>query len=100
MTDTLAALPQFVRYLSLFPPPMMVVEAAVRGPLAALGARACVLWQVRGDHLSALGSFGHTPAEVHRYSALPLFLDVGVCAAVNSRESRVDDLAAPWPDAV
>ena len=100
MKATLASLPQFVRFLNVFPSPTAVVEAALGGPLAALGARAGMLWQVRGEHLVALGASGHTTEEVHRYSALPLALDTGVCAAVRSKQVQVDDLAAPWPDHV
>lgn len=96
MKPTLAGIPQFVRYLSAFPPAARVVEAAVRGPLAHVGGRTLFLWQVRdGDLLTAVGAYGQTPEEIGRYAHVPLSIDGLSARAVHSRTTIVKDLSSP-----
>ena len=95
MKPTLAGIPQFVRYLSAFPPASRVVEAAVRGPLAHVGGRTLFLWQVRdGDILTAVGAYGQTPEEISRYANVPLSIDGLSARAVRSATTVVQDLSA------
>ena len=96
MKPTLAGIPQFVRYLSAFPPAARVTEAAARGPLAHVGARTLILWQVReGGILSAVGAYGHTAEELGRYAQVPLAVDGLSARAVNSRTIVGGDLSTP-----
>lgn len=96
MRPTLAGIPQFVRYLSAFPPASRVTEAALRGPLSHVGGRTLFLWQVRdGGLLTAVGAYGHTAEEIGRYAQVPLDVDGLSARAVNSRTTVVEDLARP-----
>lgn len=96
MRPTLAGIPQFVRYLSAFPPASRVVEAALRGPLSHVGGRTLFLWQVRdGGILSAVGAYGHTAEEIGRYAHVPLSIDGLTARAVNARAAVVEDLTSP-----
>ena len=95
MKPTLAGIPQFVRYLSAFPPAARVAEAAVRGPLSHVGARTLFLWQLReGGILAAVGAFGHTAEELGRYAQVPLAVDGLSARAVNSLTTVVGDLSS------
>lgn len=92
---TAHGLPQLLRYLGTFPSPSDALEALHHGPLAGYGARASMLWQVRGDELVALASVGHTRAEFDQYATLPLSLGLSVVRAVRTGTVIVDrDLAA------
>jgi len=98
---TLAGIPQFVRYLSAFPPAARVTEATARGPLAHVGARTLFLWQVRaGGILAAVGAHGHTSEEVGRYAQVPLGVDGLSARAVNSRSHVVEDLSTIYVSAL
>ena len=93
MRTTLAALPQFVRFLGTFPAPLQVVEALFRGPLAHVGARAGNLWELRDDGslLVSLGAFGSTRAEIDRYGTVPLDVDIAITNAVRERTVVIDE---------
>ena len=93
MKATLAAVPQFLRFLGTFPTPSDVVEALFRGPLAHVGARGMFLWELRDGLLVALGSGGHQETEMERYGLIPLDVDLGITRAVRDGRLVVD--AAP-----
>lgn len=88
MMPTLGSLPAFLRYLGVFPPPAMVVEALARGPLAHCGVESAFVWQLDPEEetLHAVGACGFTPEEVDRYWSLPLAVDLPVTRSV--REGR------------
>lgn len=90
MRPTLAALPQFLGYLGVFPPPQRVVEAIVHGPLAHLGARTGAMWQRSGDVAQLIGAFGHSAAEMSRYAVIPLAADLPIPNAMRSELPQID----------
>lgn len=91
MTTTLASLPQFLRYLSAFPPPDRVVDALARGPLRHLGARTAMVWRLhRDDVLRVVGAYGHSAEELERYGTVPMSLDLPITRAVRARDVLID----------
>jgi DNA-binding CsgD family transcriptional regulator len=91
-SSSLAALPEFLAYLSTFPEPTKVLVALRSGMLRQYGVLSGVLWQLTDqDELVSIASFGHTAAEQERYAVVPLTLDLQVVQAVRENRLVVDD---------
>ena len=100
MKATLAAIPQFVRYLSTFPPPQSVVDALAYGPLARLDAVSAILWGLREgpSRLVTLGSVGLSEQEAARYGVIPMQVDLPVTRALSTRSVIRVPVAQFGPD--
>ena len=88
---TVGHLPQFLRYLSGFPPPEKVLEALAAGPLARQRMVGGFLWiLVDGSHLVSVGCIGWPIDLEERYSVIPIGLDLPAARAPRENEITVD----------
>jgi DNA-binding CsgD family transcriptional regulator len=89
MTSGLGALPQFLRFLSMFPPADGLLSAAAGGPLAPFHLRTAQIWVMHENALVSIAAIGHTPDAAERYSVLPPEIDTQLWRAVRSNQVMI-----------
>lgn len=85
--SSLMGLPQFLSYLSTFPPPSKAVEALLFGPLLRFHARASALWILENNLLRLVAAPGHDSDEIKRWAIVDVTIDAPAANCV--RDSTI-----------
>ena len=76
----------FLRFLSAAPAGSAVAEAAVRGPLSVLEARATTIFAAQGSDLVLQGTYGSVPEYSERFHTFSISSPFAVCRAYRQAE--------------
>jgi DNA-binding CsgD family transcriptional regulator len=99
--DRVNIFPQFLSFLTTYPPPQCVAEALTQGPLTLLNTSAVTLYAIdSAAKLTLVGTQGSTDESTARYSQLSLTIDTPISrslATMSTEAITISDMLQEYP---